>query len=197
MSNSVPLFLVARCRRCGSVGAGSLIEADDPEPDELGEIVQKVHRGYTISVEPGRYVVTGCDCSAKDRMEAGSVEAVPADELPLVHGRKPYIVAYSAKNLGSGYAVFDRPAGSEGETLNLYGDWVRPGQGQFRSADLDEVVRFVRDPNTCTKCGRPLASVDDMRARTLDGKCFTRYAVVDEDAKSDCKIAAARKAGQP
>lgn len=57
-----PAFLVARCRRCGAVGAAHVIEADPSYPIDLGQIVQKSLRDFLVRIETGPIAITGCQC---------------------------------------------------------------------------------------------------------------------------------------
>lgn len=69
-----PLCLVARCQSCGKIGAASFIGPDKTYAKELGRIVQKVLKGYTVGFEREQISVSGCKCTEAQRYEAAKAK---------------------------------------------------------------------------------------------------------------------------
>jgi hypothetical protein len=62
------VYLVARCRNCGAVGAAHAIDVDPGMAIDLGQIAQQSVRGFLVRIEPGPVAVTGCACDDSHRL---------------------------------------------------------------------------------------------------------------------------------
>lgn len=66
------LCLIARCRACGKIGAGSLIGQESSYSKQLGKIVQKSLLGFEVTVMAvsGSVPIEGCGYTDEERTEA-------------------------------------------------------------------------------------------------------------------------------
>jgi hypothetical protein len=62
------VYVVARCRNCGAVGAAGIIDVDPCMAIDLGQIVQQSVRGFLVRIEPGPVAITGCACDDSQRL---------------------------------------------------------------------------------------------------------------------------------
>jgi hypothetical protein len=61
------VYLVARCRNCGAVGAAHAIDVDPGMAIDLGQIAQQSVRGFLVRIEPGPVAITGCACELETK----------------------------------------------------------------------------------------------------------------------------------
>lgn len=61
------LCLIARCQSCGLITAGACIDDGAKSSKELGRIVQKALRGYSVAVVEGPVEIRGCNCATQYR----------------------------------------------------------------------------------------------------------------------------------
>jgi hypothetical protein len=92
------------------------------------------------------------------------------------------------KILGKGYLLRDGTVGQmTRHRLGRDGDFTHYHDSKEMATDFALAMERIPERKVCQKCGRPFATIHDVRATQLFGLCPTQYAPRDPDAAKDCE----------
>jgi hypothetical protein len=78
-------------------------------------------------------------------------------------------------------------SGQLSRNIGPTGDWSDYHNSQQEATDFALAMERIPLREVCQRCGRPFATIHDVRAAQLFGLCPTRYAPRDPDAAKDCE----------